>query len=63
MRIKFNNSGLSIVELLIIIPIISIVAAIAVPIYSTYVVKTKISNTIYEADQYVKKLRVYTNTI
>ncbi|QIW10414.1 prepilin-type N-terminal cleavage/methylation domain-containing protein [Francisella sp. LA112445] len=62
MRITSKNGGLTIVELLVVIAIIAIIAAIAVPMYSTHVVKTKISNTRYEADPYVKELRIYTST-
>lgn len=57
-----NYKGFSINELIVVIAIIVIVAAVVVPLFSTQIIKTKISNTRYDVDKYVKDLLIYANT-
>ncbi|WP_157671502.1 hypothetical protein [Francisella halioticida] len=50
------------IQLMVVIFIITIIVAIVISLYSTQIIKTKISNTRYDADNYVKDLVVYAST-
>ena len=43
MYLRINNRGFSLVELMVVIAIIAILAAVAIPMYSNYVTRTEIS--------------------
>ncbi|MBT4252050.1 MAG: prepilin-type N-terminal cleavage/methylation domain-containing protein [Candidatus Marinimicrobia bacterium] len=54
-----RNSGFSLVELMIVIVIIGVLAAVAVPIYSNNVMKAKMSEADAALGSIITQLRVY----
>ncbi|AEI36434.1 Type IV pilus biogenesis protein PilE [Francisella salina] len=56
-----NNRGFSITELMIVVAIFAIIAAAAVPLYSNYQVRAKLSGTDMTARSYIDEMTHYAN--
>ncbi|WP_432773704.1 prepilin-type N-terminal cleavage/methylation domain-containing protein [Francisella salimarina] len=55
-----NNRGFSITELMIVVAIFAIIAAAAVPLYSNYQVRAKITSADIAAKVYINEITNYT---
>lgn len=56
-----KERGFTLIELIIVITVIAILAAIAIPICNNYTTRSKVSNAEHEARSFVKKLQLYSS--
>ena len=54
-----NDSGFSLVELMVVIAVIAIISLIAIPMYSNYQVRAKLSRTDITARSYINEITHY----
>ena len=55
-EVKVKNKGFSILELMLVIAIIAIIVAIAIPMYSNYQVRAKLSSADIKARVYINEI-------
>lgn len=55
-----NDSGFSLVELMVMIAVIAIISVIAIPMYSNYQVRVKLSRADITARSYINEITNYT---